>query len=639
MLAVAQALTDVQTAALSDTTTVTILFKDGTSEIVDLLPLNDSDNLTTSNSNPPSASTSPLPQLSQQRTVDAGSPTGRTALLFDGFPMNFSRLGLKNPTAPVRDLVPWFENAAYTTYIAKGTPDDLSNVKGGSAFVLNAHGAFGVLAPNFVSQVSGNRVFAIATPVPATTGNISQYLAQIQKNEMGYYLYSGFSIDPGTGAATWTLSPYLFITPQFVRNYMTFTTNSVLFMNVCSLMSQDPAAEDMVNAFFDQGAGVVLGWDAKSDAVTAVDSGWFFLDRVLGAGATSTLGYGPYTTSPANRPFNVGAVYEEMHVKPHQPNASPSFYTDLNISTQNLDTTVLAEFTWDPVSHKISTLVSSPPVYAHLKMQFSTTNPPTGAPALVPSISTLNLQNNLNQLTLTGDFGGDSTNRMVTIGTATIPATWTNNSVTITSLPLTADGNVQVTIDGAKSNQVLINQWNNVPLTMITGPQTVTCSVNLRTSFDSLRQAPDQPSTTSAVTTDDVVLQNGTCSFVSSDPAGGGDLPWFDTYAPGATTVPDTFANAWSTGSSSDGSGGGTVDLSIQASYNGSSLNFLETSATKGTGQQLVFDDATGNLAAGLSTQYGPNQEVLDTLQWGATAAASKPATTTQPQGVQLRRP
>jgi hypothetical protein len=637
MLAAAQALPDVQSAVLSDSTTVAILYNDGTEHIIDLLPVNGSSN-DLAPTTAKLAAANPYQQLemgAQHLTNDVDLPTSRTAYLYDAVPISFNALALPYP--PTLALAHWFNDAGYATVVQAGSVSDLMNIQNAAAFVLNAHGGFGQASSGYETYTSLTRVFGIASTVPYSDAVVDQLLEPIKKGELG--IYTEFSYTEADGQINYTAWDWVFFTPQFVRDYMTFAQNSLLVMNVCSLMSSDPAAEDMVQAFFDAGAGAVLGWDDKAGSLDAVDTTWFFLDRVLGAGSSESGGYSWYAVTPPappNRPFDAGSVYEEISAtKPapmtHKftnPDYGNGFGGTFITSPVNLNTAAYVEKGYGPV-------------YATLRLKFSD-KPLSAAVALVPTISAVSLQNNMNQLTLSGEFGGSYTSRSVTIGGTPVPANWTPNSITVTSLPLSGSGSggyVQVTINGASSNQVLINQWNSVPLTMITGPRTVTCNVNLRSSFESLRLAPDQPPTADAVTTDNAVLQNGTCSFVSSDPAGGGDLPWFNTYAPGATTVPDTFANVWSTGQTSDGSGGGTVGLSIQASYNGGSINFLDTSATKGVGQQLVFDDAAQGLAAGLSTQYGPDQEVLDTFQWAATAAATTRQTTPQAQAVQMHRP
>jgi hypothetical protein len=627
MMAAAQTLPDVQSAVLEDTTTVGVLFKDGTTLIIDTLPLNDNTVMASATGSSTSAQ-----KLTQPRPRDATLPTSRTAYLIDAGGLDWSEANLPSP--PTDAAQPWFQSAGYATVSGAGSFLDFG-IQDASALMLDAHGGFGAISPNYKSNYQGKKVFGISTNLPVTDDAISQLTDIIQDGEVGYYDWVAFRKDPVTGKVSWNINTTFYITPEYVRKRMSFDPNSILFMNICTLMSNDPAAQDMVQAFFDVNAGAILGWDTIANAQLSVDSALYFFDRVLGAGASPSGGYGAYASqydkTPPNRPFSVGAVYLEMGSVEHS--YTLDFQEQLGISTAvKLNQTIMPTG-WgaDPTTGDAIPL--GPALVANLLLKISPKS--TSSIALVPTISTVTLQNNKQQLILTGDFGSSSTNKSVTIDSVPMNATWTSGSITVTSLPDTASGNVQVTIDGAKSNQVLINQWNNVPLTMVTGPQTVTCNVNLRTSFDALRQAPDQAPTTAAITTDNVVLPNGQCSFVSTDPAGGGDLPWFNAFAPGAPSFPDTGANVWSTASSSDGRGGGTVDLSIQASYNGGSFNFLETSATKGTGQNLVFDDAAQGLAAGSSTQYGPGSAVLDTFEWGSTSAAWTPLTATQPQAVQ----
>jgi hypothetical protein len=636
MLAAAQALPDVQTAELTNATTVAVLFNDGTSEIIDLLPLNDATNSVSAASYFSSPEVvAPLgTKFAQPRPAEAVLPTGRTAFLSDAVVNDYHVIGLHNP--PTNDLEAWLKYAGYTVIKSAGSPENLMKVTGISAMAMNQHGGFGILSTHYASATTGTRTFAIATDLTPIATTISQYLPQIQQDQMGYYLASGYSVDPATGAVTWDLSAFLFITPQFVRNYMTFADNSVLWMNVCSLMKDDAAAQDMVKAFFDKGAGVIFGWTDTASATLAVDSGWFFFDRVLGVNAYGA--YKPTPPSPPNRPFNIESVLQEMHSRQHQAAYNPPYFQTFNLSDIPLDTSYFPEEEFDSVT---KTLTPGGLTKASLMRQYPSSSVPTIA--LVPSISGMTLQNNKNQLILTGDFGGTYTNRYVSVGQQQLDATWSNGSITISSLPLSATGPVQVTIDGASSNQVLINEWNNVPLTMTTyngnDSRTVSCSVNLRTSFDTLRQEPDQAPSASLISTDNAVLQYGQCSFVSSDPAGGDDIPWFNSFAPGAPTVPATGVTVWSVGSTTDGNGGGTLDLSIQAGYCGSQWCFLDTSATKGAGQNLVFDDSAQSLAAGMSTQYGAPGVVMDTLQWAAVTPLYPPDLISRPQVVHPHGP
>jgi hypothetical protein len=641
MLAAAQALPDVQTAQLTTPTTVGILFKDGTPMVVDTFPLNDTSNHLAPGTGIPSAATlsRKINKVELHLTNDAILPTGRKAYLFDEVPVDFTSLGLPYP--PTTTSATWFQNAGYTPVLQSGSIADLINLKDASVFTLEAHGGWGLMTPLYDSQTALTVLFFIGTTVPIEQDYVDALRPELQAGELGYYAAVDYTIDPTTHLPVWQIYDTFSFTPKFVRNYMTFTDDSLVVMNVCHLMETDQskltnagvsillaqneisAVQDMVQAFFDSNAGAVLGWDDTEGALDGVDTTWYFLDRVLGAGSA---GYGTYLSNPPNRPYNVNGVFARTASIAHNyPNSGRTASVPLSEAYGYYAVT-------DPSTGEVSTDTSRPPIIAHLTLQYSPKMPANSPSlALVPTIAQVQLNNNTNALTLTGDFGGNYTNRAVTINSVPMPATWTSGSVSVSPLPITAGGNVQVTIDGASSNQVLINQWNSVPLTMVTqnggsDTRTVTCSINLRTSFDTLAQIPDGPRSTSLVTTDQVVLQNGQCSFVSTNPPGGDTLPWFNIFTTGGET-PATLASVWSIGQSLDGSGGGTVGISIQAGYFGGQFDFLDTSSTNQT-QLLTFDASTGLLRAGTANQSS------DTLSWAATPAAFQPKTTTQPQQV-----
>ena len=606
--------------------------------VIDTRPLNDTSNHLAPGTGIPSAATlsRKINEGALHLTNDGILPTGRKAYLFDEVPIDFTELGLPYP--PTDASATWFQNAGYTPVLQSGSIADLINVKDASVFTLEAHGGWGLMTPLYESQTGLAVLFFIGTTVPIEQDYVDALGPELRAGELGYYAAVGYTIDPNTHRPAWQIYETFSFTPKFVRNYMTFTDNSLVVMNVCHLMESDQskltsagvsillaqdeisAAQDMVQAFFDANAGAVLGWDDTEGALDGVDTTWYVIDRVLGAGAA---GYGTYLSNPPNRPYNLNGVFGRTASIAHG-------YANSTGSVPLSEAYAYYTVT-DPSTGDVSLDATRPPTIAHLTLQYSPKTPANSPSlALVPTIAQVRLNNNADALTLTGDFGGNYTNRAVTINSVPMPATWTSSSVSVSPLPITAGGNVQVTIDGASSNQVLINQWNNVPLTMVTqsgsATRTVTCSINLRTSFDTLAQIPDGPRSTSLVTTDQVVLQNGQCSFVSTDPPGGDTLPWFNIFTTGGET-PATLASVWSIGQSIDGSGGGTVGLSIQAGYFGGQFDFLDTSSTNQT-QLLTFDDSTGNLLVGTANQSS------DTLSWAATAAAFQPKTTTQPQRI-----
>jgi hypothetical protein len=298
----------------------------------------------------------------------------------------------------------------------------------------------------------------------------------------------------------------------------------------------------------------------------------------------------------------------------------------------NLNQTVVIDITQDPKTLVYTLATGAAPITATLQYEPNPNGAPaiTGTPALMPTIAAVNLYNDKQQLIVDGDFGGSFTTRSITIGGTPVPATWTSGSITVNSLPLSGPGSggeILVTIDKLTSNQVMLQQWNSMQLTMfsnngtgITGQQrTVTCTINLRGSFDALRNGPDLDPSAQLIYVDDTISgnPNGQCTYVATGtPSGSGVIPWSNT----AGQTNTNFAEA--TGlETADGNGGGTMALQMQAAYTVASSQglVLDTSATTGNGGQPVAVDSTQSIAAGMATQ------TADTLGWGTTAASTPP--------------
>jgi len=679
MQAAAQALTDVQSAALSDNMTVSITYNNGIEQVIALTPLSGpNDVISTAETTSPAQTLQPR---IQDADLPSAGPSGRMAYLYDVISsMSYARLGTTITDAsqdtPVAPLTSWFENATYAVTNSlqfqppsNGTPVTIFNsanaqILEASVLFLHTHGAyFGKEAPY---------TYVLATAYAANAANINSFYDQListPTNPVTYptmvvFTYPLNYVDSTTDIRIKSLTNLLAVTPLYVIANMTFEQNSVVFSDSCSLMrgypppvpTPDPyalASQAMVQAFFTAGAGAVLGWDQDSNLVQAADSAMYFFDRVLGAGADGVPGgygsagvphgylaypAGDSSGNPANRPFDIGAVFEEMNITPRQSNDQPSaVFVNVEglapIANLNLNQTVVIDITQDP-----NTLVYTPapgavPIIATLQMQLNPNdNDLTGTPALMPTIAAVSLLNNQNQLTITGDFGGEYTNRSITIGgtDVTASATWTSGQITINNLPLSgpgSSGKILVTIDGLQSNHLLLNQWNDIPLTMITnnGPsieRTVSCDIDLRASFDTLRAGPDEAPETDLVTTDNAVLENGVCEFTSTNPiALNVDIPWINPYTPNGQPFPATGADAYAPNPTQDGQGGGSMALSLQAGYcnqpQGGLFCFLDTAATPAAGpgaaNQLVFSDGTQNLATGTAPQQ------LGSLSWMST--------------------
>jgi hypothetical protein len=595
MVAAAQALPDVQDAGLSNSTTVWILYKDGTAQTISTLP-NDApeDAIPTSMSPAP-----PIAAAKSQtpRNKDATLPSNGKAFVYSSLTSGYTKLQLADPIATIRDGLTAQGYQVDTSDFAN--PIALRNVKGAFVFYLDTHGGIGYIT-NPTTQ-ERESVYEIAIPMQPTDDNIASLAVEIAAGEVGYFSVVQWyqRLD---GSSDQRLANYMFISKYFVSNNMSFTDDSLVFINGCDLMDGSPEAKDMIATLHTAGATNIAGWTGIANAVEAADTGVFLFDRLLGTNAY-------YTTTPANRPFNLFSVQQDMHTKVRMAAAQ-----DLAGGTLNLDQ-----------SHFVAQNLI--PYDATLAFDYKTAAPPF---ALAPTISGVSLHNDSGSLTLYGDFGSTSQAPLVTIGGKQIDAVVTSGYLTITALPQSGDasgGAIQVQVGGARSNQVMLNQWNGIPVTMVTyngdAVRTVTCNINMRAVFDPLRDVPDGQPGTAGITQENAVIQNGQCAFQATDPADSGTIPWYDyTQNPGGYAPPNAAdASGFVT---LDGKGGGTMTLSIEAGYVDSTIGFLDSSATTGDGHQFVADPVTQNLSAGSSTQYGGGG-VLDTLSWAAAPAAFPP--------------
>jgi hypothetical protein len=404
------------------------------------------------------------------------------------------------------------------------------------------------------------------------------------------------------GSRDQRLAHYLFISKYFVANNMSFTDNSFVFINGCDLMEGTPEAKDMVAPLHTAGATNIAGWTGIANALEAADTGVFLFDRMLGTNAY-------YTTAPANRPFSLEYVQQDMHTKVRSDAAQ--------------DTTFSGKLNLDQSHFVAQNLIAYSATLAFDYKAGATSF------ALAPTISAVSLHNDSDGMTIYGDFGSTSQSPIVTIGGTQVDAVVTGGYLAITSLPRSGAGSggaIQVKIGGASSNQVMLNQWNGVPFTMMTynGPsmRNVTCNINLRAVLDPLRHKPDGEPAVDGIGQEDEVIQNGQCSFTSTGPSASGSIPWYDfTQDPGGY-LPANGANASGT-VTLDGKGGASMTLSLQAGYSDSTFGFLDSSSTA-DGSLLVVDSVTHGLHTGSSNQYGAG-ELLDTLAWGGVAPAFPP--------------
>jgi hypothetical protein len=93
------------------------------------------------------------------------------------------------------------------------------------------------------------------------------------------------------------------INDQWIRNYWTFSANSVVMISSCKSFGM----ERLKDALRFAKAGTILGWEDLVQITFAGASGHFFFDRVLGGNTKDDL-----RLVPPQRPFSVQEVFDAM---------------------------------------------------------------------------------------------------------------------------------------------------------------------------------------------------------------------------------------------------------------------------------------------------------------------------------------
>jgi hypothetical protein len=196
------------------------------------------------------------------------------------------------------------------------------------------------------------------------------------------------------------------ITRYFVEKYWRFADNAVVMVNACFSSRND----EFIFTILQKGAGVYLGWSDTITPAVVNSSLEYFTDRSVGANT-----YQP--EHPFQRPFSYDLVLADMAAK-------------------GLDT--------DPSSG------------AKLRARARQVAPP----ALAPSIRTLVVSEFDGEIKLLGGFG--SVQGKVTVGEAPVAIkSWSPDTI-VCDLPLTgagSSGDVQVEIDGVRSNRRQLTEW------------------------------------------------------------------------------------------------------------------------------------------------------------------------------------
>jgi hypothetical protein len=173
------------------------------------------------------------------------------------------------------------------------TVDALKGGELGFLFLTSHSGEFGP---------TGAKAFALMTDDEVSPLGDLDHAGDLSDGNLIYHRDRTFKQALGFGN-----SPRYAITAKFVRKYMKFSPGSLVILLSCHSGSIGAGPEDFRQAFTDQGAGTVVGWDGNSNA-HAFDMADLLVDRLAGMNAVAAV-------TPPNRPHVFDEVWDYLDQK------------------------------------------------------------------------------------------------------------------------------------------------------------------------------------------------------------------------------------------------------------------------------------------------------------------------------------
>jgi len=386
----------------------------------------------------------------RQQGAGFNLPMSDTAIVMDSLGAGFAHPGAK--------INSWLKQNHYSSSTPEPSVDELKKVRDVGVFYISTHGGQGCLGefeacqavqtPGATPTSRTEYTYALWTTTSVTAEDDIIYKADLDGKYLAYML-----AEPSEDqAGVWRYA----ITGKFVAEKMSFSTDSLVFIDACSSMGST-LPSDLKEA----GASVVVGWTAST---SSKDRPAYFFDRMLGINKSPYTGF-PKKPDPDNRPFDVDSVMRAMN----KARAS----TIVGVGGKGGSTTLVA---------------------TRLQGSFS---------ILRPTIERLVVNEENSELEIYGVWG-DSWGKVTIGGTeVAVKGEW-NSKKLVVELP-DADqsggkGNVIVRVRDHESNAVPLTLWH-VKFTYTEGPQqTVTAYQHLyldvywRADVHRYRDLPDDTS-------------------------------------------------------------------------------------------------------------------------------------------------
>jgi hypothetical protein len=380
----------------------------------------------------------------------------------------------------------WLNQNGYESADLPPTIENLEKVRDISVFFFRTHGGMGCLGdfetcreeynPEskeiFPAEAGGfprDWAFALWTATPVNDGNEAQYESYLDQGLLAYmFARATPESDPGS-FPEWRYA----VTAEFVREKMSFSENSLVFIGACTSFDND-----MKYAFQDAHASYYLGWTAPANS--AAESLYVF-SRLLGISVEIPDEHIP-KPDPPNRPFDIDSVYQVMVEK--------NIVQDEGDWEGGIEDLPGGDFQWNDQKHYLVPYLEAERFDGSFGI-------------LRPTIKELEVDEENGLLTLKGAFGekeGEVTlhDRSVEIDQ------WAADEIRVKLPAADADsgyGDVVVEVDEHKSNAVPLTRWyvqfeyTEGPEQTISAYQWLYLDIYWRADVHTRRDLPDQEPT------------------------------------------------------------------------------------------------------------------------------------------------
>ena len=217
----------------------------------------------------------------------------------------------------------------YAVVTDPGSIETLRTVTGDGIFYMGAHAgtctipdfdSFGRPLVDATGRATGLRsTFGVWTSSPWDPLNPNQYRGYIVAGQVGL----GIEVDSVGPGGVDVYAAHYYITDQFVKDYMQFGENSLVWFAAC--WSNSGISTPFLIECLNKKAGLYVGWSDTVKDGAVIATGRFILDRLLGSNSTN-----PKETPP-QRPFDYEQVWADLkkHGLHLHPNADGTRTTEI----------------------------------------------------------------------------------------------------------------------------------------------------------------------------------------------------------------------------------------------------------------------------------------------------------------------